>query len=41
MDHFDGLCLEEHRKGDWRAQNEMGKKALQDLDYADDLSILD
>ena len=41
MDHFDGLCLKEHRKGNWRPRNQMGRKTLLDLDYADDLSILD
>ena len=42
MDHFDGLCLKEHRKGNWRPQNQMGrKKMLLHLHYADDLSILD
>ena len=39
--HFDGLCPKEHRKGNGRPRNQMGKKTLLDLDYADDLSILD
>ena len=48
MDHFDGLCLKEHRKGNWRPQNQMGRKNLPGLRLddlmvpgLDDLSILD
>ena len=41
MDHFDGFCLNENGKGNGRPRNHMGKKTLLDLDYADDLSILD
>ena len=41
MDHFDGLCLKEHRKSNGRPRNQMGRKTLLDLDYADDLSVLD
>ena len=26
MDHFDGLCLKEHRKGNGRPRNQMGRK---------------
>ena len=40
-DHFDGLCLNEHRKGNERTWNQMGRKTLLGLDYVDDLSILD
>ena len=41
MDHFDGLRLKEYKKviGDHRIK--WGGKMLLDLDYADDLSILD
>ena len=37
MDHFDGLCLKEHKKHEiyW------GSTTFQDIDYADDLNILD
>ena len=41
MDHFDGLRLKEHGKGNWRPRNQMGRKMLLDLDYVHDLSILD
>ena len=43
MDHFDGLRLKEHRKGNWRPWNQMGRKNAPGLrlDYADYLSILD
>ena len=41
INHSDGLCLKEHKKGQGRPRNQMGKKTLLDLDYADDLSILD
>ena len=41
MDHFDGIRLKEHRRGNWRPGNQMGRKTLLDLDYADDLSIFD
>ena len=41
MDHFDGLGLKKHRKGNGRPRNQMGKITLLDLDYADDLSILE
>jgi len=40
-DHFNGLCLKERRKGNERPWNQMERKTLLDLDYADDLSILD
>ena len=40
MDHFDGLCLKEHRKGNGRPRNQMGRNIFLDF-YADDLSILD
>ena len=40
IDHFDGRCLREHRKGNGRPLK-WGGKSLLDLDYADDLSILD
>ena len=26
MDHFDGLRLKEHRKGNWRPWNQMGEE---------------
>ena len=41
MDRFVGLCLKENRKGKGRIRNQMGRKTFLDLDYADDLSILD
>ena len=41
MDHFDEFCLKKHRKGHGRPRNQMGWKTLMDLNYADDLSILD
>ena len=41
MDHFDRLCLKEHRKGNRRTRNQSGGKTFLDLDYVDDLSILD
>ena len=41
MDHFDGLRLKEHRRGNWRPGIKWGGKTLLDLDYADDLSKLD
>ena len=41
MDHLDGLCPKEHRKGIVRPRNQMGRKPLVDIDYADNLNILD
>ena len=41
MDHFGRLCIKEHTKGNGGPQNQMGGKTLLNLDYADDLSILD
>ena len=41
MNHFDGLCLKEHLKGNGKPQNQMGRKTLLNLDYPDNLSILD
>ena len=41
MDHFDGLCLTEHRKAMGDHGIKWGGKTLLDLDRADDLSILD
>ena len=41
MDHFDRLCLKEHRKGNGRTRNQIGRKTLLELDCSDDLSILD
>ena len=41
MNHFDGLCLKEHKKGNGRTRNPMGGKTFLDLDYAFNLSILD
>ena len=43
MDYFDGLCFKEHRKGNGRPRNQMGRKKSPGLclDYADGLSILD
>jgi len=41
MDYFDGFRLKEHRKGNGRPRNQIGRKTLLDLDYADDLNILD
>ena len=40
-DHFDGICLKEHRKGNGRTRKQMRRKTLLDLDYADNLIILD
>jgi len=41
MDFFNGIFLNKHRKGNGRPWILMGRKTLLDLDYADDLSILD
>ena len=41
MDHFDRLCLKEHRKRNGRPLNQLWIKILLELDYADDLSTLD
>ena len=41
MDHFDEVCLKEHRKGNGRPRSKWGGKTLLDLDYADVLSTLD
>ena len=41
MDHFYGLRLKEHKKGNGRPRNQMRRKTLLESDYADDLSILD
>ena len=40
MNHFDGLCLKEHRKGNGRTKNQRGETNISGFDYADDLSIL-
>ena len=41
MYRFVGFCLKKHRKGDGRPLIKWRGKTLQDLNYADDLSILD
>ena len=38
---FDGLCLKDHNKGDKRTWSKSEKKTLLDLDYDDDIRILD
>jgi hypothetical protein len=40
-DHFDLLCPKKHAKGYGKALNQMEKKCLLGLDYADDLRIPD
>ena len=41
MKYFDELCLKEHSKDGGRVLNQMGNKTILNLDYANDLSILD
>ena len=41
MDHFDGLCVDGTGKAMGEHRIKHGGKSFMDLDYADDLSILD
>ena len=41
LDHFDGFCPRKHSTGNGRPHNQIGSKTLLDLDYAEDLGILD